>query len=276
MKRKLFSAIGALALLGSAGCLAAYDPGAQATPQGKEGPQGPETATTVSSAPPAVRPLTPEEQTTAWLSATDAAALAARAAEEGPPEIAARRHACMKMKYATVGNLLASLGVDMGALPFDSFTDCRTMIPTGKVATRDFMPAKYVYCDGRLVLGLPQYEGRASEITSATTASATKLMDLFVTAAPEIIAKISTVPQCMVSGQGAVLFNADNTCNASGITCLQGYPASDDQVALCSRVVSQAVATPANTTLGVPAISEIDNGKRIAVAAILSAAHSCE
>lgn len=276
MKRKIFSAIGALALCGSAGCLAAYDPGNAAAPPTKEAPQGPEVSSSVSSTPPAVRPLTPEEQTTAWLSATDAAALAARAAEEGPPEIAARRHACMKMKYATIGNVLASLGVDMGPLPVDAFTDCRPLIPTGKVATRDFMPAKYVYCDGRLVLGLPQYEGRASEITSATTASATKLMDLFVTAAPEIIAKISTLPQCMLNGQGAVLFNPDNTCNASGITCLQGYPASDDQVALCSRVVTQAVDTPANTGLGVPAISAIDNGKRIAVAAILSAAHSCE
>ena len=36
------------------------------------------------------------------------------------------------------------------------------------------------------------------------------------------------------------LFNADNTCNAAGMSCLQGFQATDDQMSLCNRVVAQA------------------------------------
>ena len=51
----------------------------------------------------------------------------------------------------------------------------------------------------------------------------------------------------MVNGQPAVLFNpADNSCNASGITCLQGYPATAAQLALCTQIVQQAVTTIAS------------------------------
>lgn len=274
MRKNVLRFIGVFALVGS-GCLPTYEAAAPNVPQGPtEGPSGPQTAATTSSEPAAVRPLSPEEQSVAWLSADDVAALAARANEEGPIELASRRHACMKMKYATLGSLLNSLGVNMGTLPVTAATNCNTLIPAGRVATRDLMPASYVYCSSRLTLGYPQYEARLAEITSATTASSTKLLDLLITAAPEIIANAPTRPQCMVNGQPSQIFNADNTCNAAGISCIQGYQATDDQVALCNRVVTQAVATPAMGTA--PAVSAVDNGKRIAVAAILSAAHSCE
>ena len=42
---------------------------------------------------------------------TDPFAVLQRIQEQGPPEISTRMHSCMKMKYATVGNVLAKLGV---------------------------------------------------------------------------------------------------------------------------------------------------------------------
>lgn len=174
-------------------------------------------------------------------------------------------------------------------------------------ATKISQPARYVYCDGQLTLGLPLYSGRTAENTALTTAGITKQFDLFLAAAREIVANnLANAPRCMdpTTNKPAVLFNADNTCNEAGITCLQGYPATPDQVALCSRIVTQATAVPATTvqvrnllrcrnnasnqtqittrtiggpkTVNVPGIDALTAGKRLAVAAVLSAAHACE
>lgn len=273
MRNTVCRFIGAAALIGSAGCLPSYEPGNAGSDKLPAEGAGVGTSTQVSNLPAPVRPLTAAEQSVAWLTATDVAVLAARAAEEGPPEVASRRHSCQKVRYQTIGTVLQTLGVDMGTLPVDITTNCALLVPAGKSPTKDFMPAKYVYCDSRLTLGLPQYGARLAENTTATTAGATKLLDLFVTAAPEIIANAGNMPQCKINGTASPVFIGDS-CNAAGISCIQGYPATDDQVALCNRVVTQAVATPASGT--VPALSGPDNGKRIAVAAILSAIHSCE
>src|SRR5690242_16358183 len=37
----------------------------------------------------------------------------ARIQQEGPPEISSRLHSCQKLKYATLGNVLTQLGVDL-------------------------------------------------------------------------------------------------------------------------------------------------------------------
>lgn len=167
-------------------------------------------------------------------------------------------------------------------------------------------PARFVYCDGRLTLGLPLYSGRAAESTGVTTAGITKQFDLFLAAAAEIVKNgLGGASRCMdpLTSKPAVLFNADNTCNEAGITCLQGYPATPDQVALCSRVVTQGEAVPdktvsvrritrvrdpssnqiqvftridATTMVPVPGMDAVTAGKRLAVAAILSAGHACE
>jgi len=176
-------------------------------------------------------------------------------------------------------------------------------------ATKIAQPARFVYCDGRLTLGQPLYSGRMAENTGLTTASITKQFDLFLAAAMEIVDgtnPLSKSSRCMdpTTGKAAVLFNADNTCNEAGVSCLQGYPATPDQLALCSRLVGQASAIPAAnvsiqnrlncrdnsgnqtrifsvaigapTMVAVPAVDAITTGKRLAVAAILSAAHSCD
>ena len=48
----------------------------------------------------------------------------------------------------------------------------------------------------------------------------------------------------------------------SKTTCLIGRPATADHIAICNSAVAQA--------------SDVETGKKIAVATLLSAAHSCE
>ena len=334
MKKSLLRFMGILALVGSNGCLPTYD---ASTPQGSLPPaqaSGPQMAGAgTSSAPPAVRPENPANGVTVWDQNGDPSAVAAAAQNAGPLDVSARKHACMKMKFDTLGRLLASHGVDLTTggttvLPVSSTTDCSPLSLQGFNPDRGVsqvitvgadqviinsvtekasylaqiaQPAKFLYCDARLTLGLPQYGARLSEATAQSTASGTKLFDLFASAAPEMVKNLMTAPACQYNGQPAVLFNPDNSCNEAGVTCLQGYPATDDQVALCTRLVQQASATADNTvtltTLGtgtdlntseivtvpfstrkmtVTGASALETGKRLAVAAILSAVHGCE
>lgn len=278
MYKKMLRVLGVAALVGSAGCLPTYD---QAPPNNSvQDNSGPGRAPMTSSEASPVRPLTPEEQTAIWQLGGDPGLLADRAYDEGPIEVASRQHSCSKIKYDSQGNLLMGRGINLGVtLPVSFSTSC--VGPTGNMSLRTQSTA-YVYCNDRLTLGLTNYTGRISEATSLNTAAATKIMDLFVTSASEIVPSPSsglmrlTAPACVISGQGAIMFNADNTCNEEGITCLQGYPATADQVALCSRVVSQAVATPANGAAGTAAVDQVTAGRRLAVATILAGSNVCE
>ncbi len=307
MQKSLLRFMGILALVGSNGCLPTYDPSAPQSnlpPAVATGPQ--QGGTDTSSAPTAVRPQNPADGVTVWDQSGDPNLVAQQLSNVGSLDVSARKHSCNKMKFDTLGRLLVSRGVDMKAggtsiLPVPAITDCSPLINATCAARADdrlsclgniSQPAKFVYCDARLTLGLPQYSARLAEATGQSTASGTKLFDLFASAAPELVAGTLSGAGCMLAGKPAVLFNADNTCNEAGVTCLQGYPATDDQITLCSRVVAQAVATPAASvnlkvrnddgsesitrTIAVSAITALETGKRLAVAAVLSAAHSCE
>lgn len=170
------------------------------------------------------------------------AVLAERQAE-GEPKIRARLHSCQKLQNATLQNVLTSLGVNMGA--------------TGNPPT-----AGQLYNGGTAALGAANYDGRVGEAISWSSAGAAKLFDIFVQAAPEIIANISTVPQCQVNGAGPQMFDASNQCNADAISCIIGRPASAEHVALCNSIVQSA--------------SDVEKGKVIAVGTLLAANHSCE
>ena len=61
---------------------------------------------------------------------------------------------------------------------------------------------------------------------------------------------------------GAQLFDAANQCLADGITCLIGVPATAAHVAICNQTVARA--------------DDIESGKRLAVAVLAAAAHTCE
>jgi hypothetical protein len=146
------------------------------------------------------------------------------------------------MKYDTIGRVLASRGVD--------------------ITNGTALSAGQIYTSSDQALGVANYAARQRENLELTTAAAGKLFDIFVQAAPEIIANLPNRPECQVGGVGAVIFNASNQCDADGITCLLGVPATASHIELCNLTVSRA--------------SDVETGKKMAVAALLAAAHTCE
>lgn len=165
-----------------------------------------------------------------------------RLQQEGPPFYASRVHGCPKIRYATIGNILASRGVDMQA--------------TGET------DAGFMWANSDQALGVANYAARNRENSNLTTASAAKLFDIFVQAAPEIIAAMPTLPACTVGGQPTEMFNAGGSCTVDGVSCLIGVPATLAHVSACNTIINQA-STPAK-------------GRVIAVAALLAAANTCE
>ncbi len=165
-----------------------------------------------------------------------------RMQEEGPPRFAARAHGCPKMKYRTLGRVLASRGVDLASMEPGS--------------------AGRLWREGDQALGAPNYAARIPEAPDLTTASASKMFDIFVAAAPEVIASLATRPECTVGGVPTAMFNAQGQCTADGVTCLLGVPAQGAHLELCNRILGQA-STP-------------ERGRIIAVAALMAAANTCE
>jgi hypothetical protein len=174
---------------------------------------------------------------------TDPFEVLGRIQEQGAPEVSSRMHSCQKLKYATLGAVLKQLGVNLA----------KTGTPPS---------AGQLYAAGAGALGAPSYGARLAESIELTTAGATKLFDIFVQAAPEVIAAMPTNAACMVAGQATSMFDAQGACTIAGIACLQGAPATQAQKDLCDQVLTEASS---------PAI-----GKTIAVATILAAQHTCE
>jgi hypothetical protein len=175
-------------------------------------------------------------------SEVDVWALLQKLQEQGPPKYTSRVHGCPKVKYETLGNLLASRGVNIGDT---------TALSAGQI-----------YTSSDQALGVANYAARQRENLELTTAAASKMFDIYVQAAPEIIANMPNQTACQVGGVGAVLFNAQNQCMPDGITCLIGVPATPSHLELCNLTVSRA--------------SDVETGKKMAVAALLAAAHTCE
>jgi hypothetical protein len=163
--------------------------------------------------------------------------------DEGPARFTSRVHSCAKVRYATLGNVLASLGVDL--------------------ASAAPLSAGALYHAAAPAYGSPSYANRLREPISITTSSASAEFDIFAAAAGEVTAALTRLPRCQVGGApGPALFDANNHCNPDAITCMIGTPAQAGHVDLCSRSVGLA--------------SDPEIGKRLAVAALLAAAYTCE
>lgn len=163
-----------------------------------------------------------------------------RLTKEGPPRYTSYVHSCPKVRYRTLGTILSSIGVN--------------------VASTTALSAGDLYRNGANALGAPNYANRIRENISITTSGASREFDIFASAAPEVIAAFTanTIARC----PGAQLFDASNTCRPEGISCLIGTVATTKHLDFCNLTVSQA-STP-------------DLGKRLAVAAMLAAAYTCE
>ncbi len=170
----------------------------------------------------------------------DAREVLERMAEEGPPAYRARVHGCRKMRYGTVGRMLRDLGVDTAAMD----------------------GAGRMYRGADQALGAPNYAARVAETTELTTASASRLFDLLVVAAPEIIENVESQERCQIGDRGVQIFDADGDCTEEGLTCLLGQPATSEHIALCDLMVDRA--------------SSPETGRVVAVASVLAAAATCE
>jgi hypothetical protein len=180
-------------------------------------------------------------------------------AEEGPPQIRTRLHSCTKLPYSTLKELLQSRGVNMNSAVAKS--------------------AAQLYATGGDALGVAKYDARESERYFHTTAGATKMFDIFVQAAPEIIANIGNpamAPACTLNGQNKPMFKADGrACERDSLSCLIGRPATEDDEILCELMLSQAHAQPTASPPKTEA-EDLVTKQNITVAAFLSAAHTCE
>lgn len=173
-------------------------------------------------------------------------------AQEGPPEVRTRLHSCTKIAYASLGRLLTSLGVDLAA----------TSSGSGPKTAGE------LYSTGGDALGVAKYDAREPESSFHTTASATKLFDIFVQAAPEIIANIQTQEACKYNGVGKPMFDATTgKCAYESLSCIMGRPATVDDLAVCNLLVGEAA--PGD-------MADLTIKRNIAVAVFLSAAHTCE
>ena len=170
-----------------------------------------------------------------------------RLQKEGPPRYTSHVHSCPKVRYATLGRVLTSLGVaNVGG-------------------TAPALSAADLYNTGDNAMGASNYANRIRENIGISTSGASREFDIFAAAAPQIIAAIPTLNRCKTggpTGAPASLFNAQGQCEASGITCLIGVPAEAAHLELCNITVTSA-STPAV-------------GQRLAVAALLAAAYTCE
>lgn len=175
--------------------------------------------------------------------AKDPFEILAQRQEEGPLEIRTRLHSCQKLQNTALRTVLESLGVNMDA-------------------TGDPPTAGQLLTAGGGALGAATYDARVGESIVWSASGAAKLFDIFVQAAPEIIANLANVEQCKVDGVGVAMFDDQNKCNADAIACITGRPATDSHVAVCNTIVTKA--------------SSVDKGKRIAVATIMAGALSCE
>lgn len=166
----------------------------------------------------------------------------ARKTEEqtiGTPEEVARLHGAQKISYASLGKMLSDFGVSLAG----SKTTPQT--------------AGQLYTAGKNALGAPVYGSRTPEMTVPSTSALAKEFDIFVAAAPDIIAKIGQSKRC----PGVVLVQ-NNQLTEDGVSCLIGKPATAAHLTLANQLIADS--------------GDPTKGTQIAVATLLAAAHISE
>jgi hypothetical protein len=169
---------------------------------------------------------------------------------EGPPEVRTRLHSCSKLTFSALGDFLTSRGVNMDTPGSGGIPSAGDLYKAA--STKD-------------ALGVANFDARMGEAYYYTISSATKMFDIFVQAAPQVIANIKNMPDCQINGVGNEMFDpVTGKCDFNALSCIMGRPARDEDVTLCNLMISQA--SPA----------ELPNRKNLTVAAFLAAAHTCQ
>jgi hypothetical protein len=184
---------------------------------------------------------------------TDLVTAAAMSAAMGTPDQVARMHGTQKIQYAMLGSFLKDLGVTIPAA-----TTSGSGGGKGSGGGTTAAPsAGSLYANGSSALGAPIYPNRTPEMIVPSTAALAKEFDIFMAAAPAIIAGIANSTRC----PGVALVTSGEL-TADGISCLIGKPSTPDHLTLANQIVSSA--------------SDPTTGQEIAVATLLAAAHISE
>jgi hypothetical protein len=170
--------------------------------------------------------------------------------EDLPLDVSSRLHGCQKISYTALGNFLKARGVNIASTTNNS--------------------AGQLYAQATTTLGIPTLDSRSREPSFLTTAGASKVFDIFVAAAPEIIANIGNptlAPACTVTSMNSPMFDSSGACVENSVSCLIGRPATANDMILCNLALSEADPN-------VPA--DVTRKQEIAIATMLAAAHLCE
>lgn len=211
-------------------------------------------------------------------------------------EIAARLHGCQKIRHEVLGHILQDRGVDTSTFggsgmacqldangptcPANEVCYCAQQpcidVPNNGtsfqgVCVTSPQTAGFLYTTATDSLSVPKFDSRTLERATHTTASAMKTFDIFVQSAEHVINNIDDpdlAPACVMNGQSMPMFDPqDGSCVEEAVSCLIGLPATSDHMLLCNLIVDKADPTDAD---------DVMLTQRVAVAALLSAAHTCE
>ncbi|AKU94474.1 hypothetical protein AKJ09_01138 [Labilithrix luteola] len=155
----------------------------------------------------------------------------------GSPEVTSRLHGCGKLSVASIANLITSRGLTGGQ-------------PQGTQS------AQQIFNASGAALGAANYNGRVPEAPFASTSAMAKLFDIFAMGSYAAVGNNYNAPAC----PNTKILGADGKFTKDGLTCLLGKPARDEHVAIANDAIAQ------NGT----------DGAKIAIAALLAAAHTCQ
>lgn len=154
-------------------------------------------------------------------------------AKVGGPDVVSRLHACGKMSNAALGDYLRSRGLAANSRAVQAFNA------------------------GVQSLGAASYTARVPESAFPSVSAHSKMFDIAVLAAADLITGMKTSTAC----PGVDLVATDGkTLTKDGISCLIGYPATDTHVEVSGLAIAE------NPT----------DGAKLAVAAIIQSTIMCE
>ncbi len=155
----------------------------------------------------------------------------------GSPEVTSRLHACGKLTNASIAEILTSRALSGGN-------------PQGSQS------AQQIFNASGPALGAANYPGRVPEAPFASTSAMAKMFDIYTMGSYAAVGANWNPPAC----PGTKVLGADGKFTKDGISCLIGKPATDEHVAIANDAIAK------NPT----------DGAKIAIAAMLSAAHTCQ
>src|SRR5262249_42031033 len=146
-----------------------------------------------------------------------------------------------KLSVASIGTILTSRGLTGGGTR-----------PAGAQSGQ----AIYTNNQTAATLGAANYNGRVPEAPFASTSALSKMFDIYAMGSYDAVAANWTAPAC----PGVKVVDAAGKFTKDGLSCLIGKPATEEHLAIANDAIAK------NPT----------DGAKIAIAALLSAAHTCQ